>query len=818
ATNPISVAIGDVNGDGRPDLAVAAFSSNRVSMLLGDTGPLGTGQFGEKTDYATGPYPYSVAIGDVSGDGKPDLVLAAGSSSSVSVLLGNGIGGFGARADFATGVNPVSVAIGDLNGDGRPDLVTANIASSSVSVLPGSGAGGFGARTDYATGSYPYSVAIGDLNGDGRPDLAVANEVPNTVSVLLANGAGGFGAKTDFPTGSQPMSVAIGDVSGDGKLDLVTADTGANKVSVLLGNGAGGFGSRVDYTTGTQPQSVAIGDVSGDGNPDLVVANSGSNTVSVLLGNGAGGFGAKTDLPTGNYPYSVAIGDVNGDGRADLAVANNSNTVSVLLGDRAGGFGARVDLVTGGGPYSVAIGDLSGDGRPDLAVANSNSATVSVLLGLVPTRVSMTAVPSPVVLGSPLTLTATVSVPAPGYGAPTGTVSFFDGFTPLGTSPVDGGVAGLALFAPYLGSRQLSAVYSGDGRLFGSIASPRAEVVFATASPSIAFIKDVPGDQGLSVRLRFNASPFDYWASATPIAGYYVYRQQPAGPGSARAGARSVASARGSGASSPGSSVLTRRDAAPADVMLAGWDYLATVPATADGAYDVVVPTLADSNGSGFHRATIMVRAATTTPSVYYDSAPDSGYSVDNLPPAPPAPFTATYTNGATRLHWGANGEADLWYYRVYRGGSADFVPGAGNLIATRGDTGYVDVGAAGSYYKLSAVDVNGNESPFASLGPNGTTAVPSSNTVTFALEGVRPNPSSGERLSVSFALPTANAAKLELLDVSGRLVAAREVGSLGVGRHVIDLTGGERLPPGLYLLRLTQDTHVRVVRVTVLR
>ena len=98
------------------------------------------------------------------------------------------------------------MAIGDVNGDGKPDLAVANYGSNTVSVLLGNGAGGFGAKTDFATGTGPHSVAIGDLNGDGKPDLAVANDGSNTVSVLLGNGAGGFGAKTDFATGSDSRS------------------------------------------------------------------------------------------------------------------------------------------------------------------------------------------------------------------------------------------------------------------------------------------------------------------------------------------------------------------------------------------------------------------------------------------------------------------------------------------------------------------------------------------------------------------------------------------------------------------------------------
>jgi len=129
-----------------------------------------------------------------------------------------------------------------------------------------------------------------------------------------------------------------------------------------------------------------------------------------------------------------------------------------------------------------------------------------------------------------------------------------------------------------------------------------------------------------------------------------------------------------------------------------------------------------------------------------------------------------------------------------------------------------VDAAGSRQYYKLSAVDVHGNEGPAATLLPEGTVGVPDGEApLAFALEGVRPNPSRGERLSISFALPGGAPARLELLDVSGRRIAVREVGALGPGRHVVDLGAGRRLPPGLYLVRLTQGPDARVTRVAVL-
>ena len=329
--DPNSVAIGDLNGDGRPDLATANSPGGTISVLLGNA----DGSFGVKTDYSTGSGAGSVAIGDLNGDGKPDLATA-NAGYTVSVLLGNGNGSFGVSTECRTGGRPQSVAIGDLNGDGKPDLAAATVDSGMISVLLGNGDGTFGAHTDFGNGIYPYSVAIGDLNGDRKLDLATANH-SGTVSVLLGNGDGSFGVKTDFGTGGYPNSVAIGDLNGDGKPDLATANLVSNTVSVLLGNGDGSFRAHTDFETGRDPLSVVIADLNGDGKLDLATANYGSNTVSVLLGDGVGGFGMNPEYGIGSFPVSLVIGDVNADGKPDLAVAHEWSTVSVLLNTGSGG-------------------------------------------------------------------------------------------------------------------------------------------------------------------------------------------------------------------------------------------------------------------------------------------------------------------------------------------------------------------------------------------------------------------------------------------------------------------------------------------------
>ncbi len=312
-----------------------------VSVLLNRGG--GTGKFKPQVAYPAGNAPGGIAIGDIDGDGKPDIVVADGISlggqGTLSVLLNSGKGTFAAPVQMPAGVTPRAVVIGDLNNDGWNDCVVAN-QGGTLNVRLNNGQGALGPSNDIRTDGSAESIVAGDFNGDGRLDLAVAFDgghggVTDGVAIYLNSGNGTFAKGGVYATGVSPWQVVAGDLNGDGKPDLAVATRYGRSASVLLGRGDGTFSARVDYPAGDVPESVAMGDLNGDGKVDLAVTNSTANLICILPGRGDGTFGYLVCRPLALAPRFVVAADFNGDGRLDLASLTggywSTDAVSMLL-------------------------------------------------------------------------------------------------------------------------------------------------------------------------------------------------------------------------------------------------------------------------------------------------------------------------------------------------------------------------------------------------------------------------------------------------------------------------------------------------------
>ena len=396
---------------------------------------------GARTDYTTGSYPRSVAVGDFNGDGEADLAVADYSDSTVSVLLGNGDGGFAAKTDYATGTGPYVGRRRRLQrrrqarpGGGRRHSQTPSACCSATATAPSR------PRSTTRPAQAPTRWRWATSTATASPTWRRPTDGGNTVSVLLGNGDGTFAAKADYATGAGPRSVAVGDFNGDGKLDLATANGMANSVSVLLGNGDGTFQAKVDLRD--RPATAAVlgrrrrlqrrrQARPGDGERQTPTRSACCSATATAA------FAAKVDYATGDDPRSVAVGDFNGDGKPDLVTANGSDQHRQRAArQRRRRLCRQADYATGSYPCLVAVSDLNGDGKVDLAVADQGARTVSVLLNVASTSAGFTALPDGVWYFH------VRAVDSAGTGGPTATCTVrIDSTPPSGTMLLNNGAA-----------------------------------------------------------------------------------------------------------------------------------------------------------------------------------------------------------------------------------------------------------------------------------------------------------------------------------------------------------------------------------------
>jgi FG-GAP-like repeat len=428
-----SIAVGDFNGDGKPDVFAAMdclssqdCSSGSWAVMLGN----GDGTFSDaQNGLLTGIVGQSgtVAGGDFNHDGKLDVTVGVEcydipdngcSVGAVEVLLGNGDGTLsGPNVNQTVGNSALYPVVGDFNGDGKPDIIAGD--ASSLTILLGNGDGTF-AETTMSLAFYPLvGLVAADLNGDGKLDL-VASVFPSTVEVLFGNGDSTFQAPVGYNTAlgdavTDNSGLVTTDLNGDGKPDLVVGGTlGGNVFNgavVLLNDGRGNFTVSSAYGGGGwEYLFLAAGDVNGDGKNDLVLVSAcaqdyliGNNcpdgTLTVLLGNGNGTLrGAQYLDVTSSMPtdgLSVAAADFNGDGRQDLVFPSGCGPgvdctpsgFTLLLSNGSGGYQAPLPFAAPvEGSRWLAVGDFNGDGKPDVATFNDSdpsqtgAASVSIFL------------------------------------------------------------------------------------------------------------------------------------------------------------------------------------------------------------------------------------------------------------------------------------------------------------------------------------------------------------------------------------------------------------------------------------------------------
>ncbi len=373
---PVALTTGDFNADGRLDLAVANHDGvgsnndkNGVSVWLGN----GNGTFKFKKAYDIASYPISIATGDLDGNGQLDLVIVSSLASNVSVLHGTGGGNFVAATGYGLAEEDGSdVVVEDLDNDG--DLDMAGACGRAITVLRNNGSGNFQpAVANLVTGG-ALNVTSADFNADGTPDIAVSGGPgypSNKVIVIPVQANGSFGAAVSYTVGTGPEGFVAADFNNDGFPDLATSNS-SNNISVLMNKGDGTFFPTQTFAAGVSPRSIGAADFTGDGKLDLIVTNhTDAATLRLLRGTGTGRFRAPQSFDAGPWAGVLTIADFDEDGDQDVAAACGlwgCNTMRIILSDGPSSFASPITYVIAPHVNDVEPADLNSDGVIDLAV------------------------------------------------------------------------------------------------------------------------------------------------------------------------------------------------------------------------------------------------------------------------------------------------------------------------------------------------------------------------------------------------------------------------------------------------------------------
>jgi hypothetical protein len=469
-TNPRRMALADVDADGKADLVVG--TNNSTVFVYKNNSTSGSLSFATPVTFTVSAPVVGIRVGDLDGDGKPDISAATGSTISILKNIGT-TGAITATSflvsSFSSGGDAADVALGDMDGDGKPEMTFALVGNNMgfvrkltvtkpviTSFTPKSGIPGssvtitgtgfnayttgnivyFGATSATVTAASSTSLTVTVPIGATYSRISLMNKGSNLKAYSADNfmptfagspanefTSSSFKPKVDFSSGTAPSDTKVADLDGDGLSEVIVVNTSSNTVSLFRnisypgGFWTGSFATKVDLTTGTSPAALEVADLDGDGKPEIIVANSGANSISVFKNNSTSGnisFSAKVDYGTVNVPACFAIADFDGDGNTDIAVGAGSGTVGLLrnTGYRStvfstASFNSSVTFSPGGIAIRISAGDLDLDGKPELICGSSYSTSNIVVFRNIATAGTLNA----------SSFAAAVNFPTSGYSS-----------------------------------------------------------------------------------------------------------------------------------------------------------------------------------------------------------------------------------------------------------------------------------------------------------------------------------------------------------------------------------------------------------------
>jgi hypothetical protein len=778
------VAAADLNGDGRPDLVRTYPNGTSVLVRLA----LGNDLYAPEVSYPVGNFPLSIAAGDVDGDDLPDVVVANRDGASISVLHGNGDGTLAPHTTLPCGSTPQRVRLIDLDGDGLLDILVPCIGSNFVTYYRSLGPG-FAPQVDIATGDQAADVAVGHLDADAIPDLAVACYGTQSPVWCIVRGlpGGGFALPIQIPLMHYPNAIAVGDLENDGDDDILVANyTNAaddfDLVSVIRSNGHGGFGNETYRGIGTHAQDVVAIDLDGDDRPEILASS--APGLVVLRGSDDYAPAGQRNFPVGRLPRTISLVDLDVDGKLDAVLATNQGYVSTVYGLGGGAFGRSTPVSAPPstslfGPHAVALGDFDGDGALDLVSSSTDALQSWIHPGIGDgTFGAGTFLSEGIASPTSIDVDHDGELDIAGHASPLAVrLGNGDGtFDPRLTSPA-AGPAGVPAFGDLNGDPYPDVVFRGaSGTVKVALAlgdgTFTAGMVVGTIPPPSNFARlcafaDVDVDGDLDVLAsdfagRIYEAKNDGTGSFAPLSLSFIPHRQAE------------------------MFVVGRFDAdAIPDLMIPNlWNELEFHRGVGDGTF--VQQTLSPTHsGDGNMRVADL----------------DGDGHLDFV-------FTNQFENAiSVALGNGLGGISEEQRYGTPASPE-------GLAIGDLNDDGRPDIVVACYEARVSLPLINTLPPTAVSVDPPTGADVDGS----FALHGARPHPAIGSELRVAFALASDARATLELFDVSGRLVAAREVGALGPGEHSVDLGREARVSSGIYVVRLRQGTLARTARVAVVR